>query len=51
VFTAAQAKHVEADGLATRQNFAAAARTYEEAAGRYAEAASAGRAAAPGRAR
>jgi len=45
LFAAAQAKHVEADGLATRQNFAAAARTYEEAAEQYAQAAAAGRAA------
>jgi hypothetical protein len=45
LFAAAQAKHVEADGFATRQNFAAAARTYEEAAEQYAQAATAGRAA------
>ena len=45
LFAAAQAKHVEADGLAARQNFAAAARTYEEAAEQYAQAAAAGRSA------
>jgi len=45
IFTAAQAKHVEADGLAARQSFAAAARAYDEATERYAEATAAGRAA------
>jgi len=45
IFAAAQAKHVEADGLAARQSFAAAARAYEEATERYAEASAAGRAA------
>ena len=45
IFAAAQAKHVEADGLAARQSFAAAARAYGEATERYEEAAAAGRAA------
>jgi predicted Ser/Thr protein kinase len=43
LFAVAQTKHVEADGLAARQSFAAAARAYDEATERYAEAAAAGR--------
>jgi hypothetical protein len=51
LFTAAQAKHAEADDLAKRQSLAASARAYDEATERYREAAETGRATAPGRAR
>jgi hypothetical protein len=49
VFDPAQARQVEADGLASRNDLVAAARAYQDAAARYEEAAARARAARPAR--
>ena len=49
LFDQAQARQVEADGLASRKDLAAAARAYQEAAARYGEAAARARALRPAR--